>query len=171
MKIVLLGYMASGKSAIGKQLSKLMAIKFLDLDDVIEAELGCTIAETFKTKGEVFFRKKESEVLNKVLTSDDNFVLATGGGTPCFDKNMELILLNSTYSFYLQLPISELVRRIEKEADHRPLVREIPTNELPEFIAKHLFERSFFYSQARATIACGTKTIDEIAEEIQVKLL
>lgn len=167
MKIVLIGYMASGKSTIGKKLSEILDVQFFDLDELIEAEIGSNIKDIFKNQGEIFFRSMEAQVLCKLFNDKDNFVLATGGGTPCYAKNMETILLRSTHSIYLKLSISNLAKRIAAEAEERPLVMNIPSEDLTEFVGKHLFERSFFYSQARNTVNCDGKSVDEIVKEIE----
>ena len=147
--------MTSGKSSIGDLLANALNLKFFDLDSEIEKVEGLSIPEIFNEKGELFFRKKESEVLNQILDLD-SFVLATGGGTPCYGKNMEAILTKSTHSFYLKLSISDLVERISNESSSRPLVKNIPKEKLPEFVGKHLFERSFFYEQAERILDCSS---------------
>ena len=83
MKIILVGYMGSGKSAVGEQLC-LLNCKFVDLDQAIAEETGSSISELFATKGEVYFRKIERKLVAKILSDSSNLVLATGGGTPCY---------------------------------------------------------------------------------------
>ncbi|WP_343488393.1 shikimate kinase [Allomuricauda sp. d1] len=170
IKIVLVGYMASGKSSLGTELAETLNIDFVDLDQTIEASEKMSISELFATKGEIYFRKKEGIVLDEVFQRE-SFVLSTGGGTPCYGKNMEKILLNSTHSFYLRLSIQNLVERIKREKADRPLVRDIPDEELEEFIRKHLFERSFFYTQAKKTIDCNNKSVAAIVADIQKMLV
>ncbi|NKI27795.1 AAA family ATPase [Arenibacter sp. 6A1] len=167
MKIALVGYMGSGKSTIGKLLSKDLASSFLDLDEVIEDGLGDSISNVFKTRGEIFFRKKEHQYLNEVLTKKNNFILSTGGGTPCYSGNMETMLAMADYVFYLKVSIPGLAERLIKEKDHRPLIKNIPNDELPEFIGKHLFERNNYYLKAPYIINCDHKEPQEIVEEIK----
>ena len=95
MKIVLSGYMASGKSAVGQQLSDKLNIKFIDLDFYIETGEAASITSIFKTKGEIYFRKKESEYLQELLDLNNDCIISLGGGTPCYGNNMELIKNNS----------------------------------------------------------------------------
>jgi len=170
MKIVLVGYMGSGKTTVGKLLSKELGIKFLDLDSYIEESLEMTIPAIFKHKGELFFRKKEHEYLKEVLTKKNNFILSTGGGTPCYAKNMESILENTLAVFYLKVSIPGLIERLLKEKEHRPLIKDLSDEDLPEFLGKHLFERSPFYSQATHTIVSDKKTPEEIVAEIKAQL-
>ena len=84
MKIVLLGYMASGKSTIGREISKKLDMKFIDLDDYISKREKRSISEIFKVEGEIYFRKIESSYLGEILNSKDSFILSLGGGTPCY---------------------------------------------------------------------------------------
>lgn len=171
MKLVLVGYMASGKSTIGKILAHSLKVDFIDLDTAIAVEVGLPVPEIFKKKGELFFRKTENQVLKNLLKNKKNFVLATGGGTPCYGNNMKLINEMAANSFFLKLPIPSLVERIIKEKDTRPLVANIKDEDLPEFIGKHLFERSMFYSQTENTINCDKKSVEEIVKEIKSLLL
>lgn len=167
MKIVLIGYMGSGKTTIGKKIADKLKFDFLDLDDYIIASEKMAIRDIFKEKGELYFRKKEHEYLNKVLTTARDLVLSTGGGTPCYGKNMETILKNTSNAFYLRVSIKELTQRLSKEKDYRPLIKNIPDDDLPEFVGKHLFERSFFYSKATYTIMCDNKEPEDIVKEVE----
>ena len=171
MKIVLVGYMGSGKSTIGKTLSKQLNVKFIDLDAYIEEKEGMCISELFKSKGEIFFRKKEFEYLKQILNSTDNFILSTGGGTPCYGNNMQAIIEASPNVFYLKLTIEGLLKRLAPGKAYRPLIANIPDEELPEFIGKHLFERSFFYSKAHHSIFSDGKSIAAIVNEIEQLLV
>ncbi len=171
LKVVLLGYMASGKSTIGNLLAQRLNVDFIDLDNEIEQHVGISIPEIFTAKGELFFRKKESEVLNMLLTQHKNFVLSLGGGTPCYGVNMQNILNKTNHSFYLKLSIAQLVERILKEKAGRPLVANIPDGELPEFLGKHLFERGSFYLKANIVINCDSKTAAEVCSEIAKQLI
>nr|WP_281387379.1 shikimate kinase [Arenibacter arenosicollis] len=163
----MVGYMGSGKTTIGKLLAKELEISFLDLDEVIEEGLGDTISNIFIGKGEIFFRKKEHEYLNDVLSQKNNFILSTGGGTPCYSGNMETMLALADYVFYLKISIPGLVKRLIKEKDHRPLIKNIDDGDLPEFIGKHLFERNNYYLKANHIIECDDKVPETLVTEIQ----
>lgn len=169
MIISLVGYMGSGKSHISKILSDEINFKLLDLDKEISKRLKMTIPEIFEKKGEIFFRKTEREVLEEILVSDDNIVLSLGGGTPAYYNNMEIINLNSK-SIFLRANISTLVARLSKQKDKRPLVAKIPEEDLPEFIAKHLFERNAFYSKSQFMISTDGRNPEDIVSEIKEKL-
>ncbi len=100
-KITLLGYMGSGKSTIAKIVASRLNLTALDLDEYIIEKEGCSIPDIFQKKGEIYFRKIENQYLKELLESDQSYVLALGGGTPCYANNMELILQESK-SFYLR---------------------------------------------------------------------
>ncbi|MDO6605390.1 shikimate kinase [Arenibacter palladensis] len=167
MKIVFVGYMGSGKTTIGKLLAKKLKISFLDLDEVIEERLEDSISNIFNGKGEIFFRKKEHEYLNDVLSQKNNFILSTGGGTPCYSGNMDTMLELADYVFYLKISIPGLVKRLILEKEHRPLIKNIDDGDLPEFIGKHLFERNNFYLKANHIIECDNKDPEALVAEIQ----
>jgi len=168
LKIVLLGYMGSGKSTVGKYLATRMNLQFLDLDDYIEKSEGNSIPAIFESRGELYFRKKEFQYLEEICSEKDNFILSTGGGTPCYGLNLETIVMATENVFYLKVSIPELVNRLSKEKSKRPLIKSIPVEDLPEFIGKHLFERNQYYNQANHTIVCDTKETDKIAAEIEM---
>jgi len=167
VKIVLVGYMGSGKTTLGKLLAKELKISFLDLDEIIEEGLGDSISNIFKGRGEIFFRKKEHEYLNMVLSKKDNFILSTGGGTPCYSKNMETMLALADHVFYLKVSIPGLVKRLIMEKEHRPLIKNINDRDLQEFIGKHLFERNNFYLKANHIIECDDKDPEFLVAEIR----
>ncbi|MCW5517310.1 shikimate kinase [Muriicola sp. Z0-33] len=167
MRIVLIGYMGSGKSTIGKLLAEKLELDFNDLDNYIENKSGTTIPDIFKEKGEIYFRKIEHEYLNEILENESRLVLATGGGTPCYSGNMHAMLERSNAVIYLKMSIPRLIDRLSKEKDERPLIAHLEDKELPEFIGKHLFERSPFYAMAEHTILCDDKRPAEIVSEIQ----
>lgn len=170
MKIVLLGYMASGKSVIGNLLSKKMGLKFIDLDNFIEEREKMTISMIFDLKGEIYFRRKENVYLVELLNLKENCIISLGGGTPCYGNNMEKIGNSNAISFYLKASIQTIFDRLKNETLQRPLVATIGVSNLKEYIAKHLFERSPFYENANFTISVDTKNTEEIVEEIRVLL-
>ncbi|TXD59562.1 shikimate kinase [Polaribacter sp. IC066] len=170
MKIVLLGYMASGKSSVGKKMAKSLAMNFIDLDAYIIDHEKMSITTIFKTKGEVYFRLKEHQYLKEILAKDHNFILSLGGGTPCYANNMEEVNKGDTISVYLNGSTSTMIKRLIKKKAKRPLIASLSDDQIPEFVAKHLFERRFFYEKAKMTIKIDDKKKSEIAIELE-KLL
>jgi shikimate kinase len=165
--------MGSGKSSVGRILAKKLNYNLIDLDDYIEEKEKLTVKEIFKTKGEIYFRKKETEYLKELLLLKQNTVLALGGGTPCFAGNMEAIIASdNAISIYLNGSLPFLSKKLFKKKAKRPLIAHIETEALmTEFIGKHLFERSFFYNKAEIKIVTDNKAKDDIAEEIVAKLI
>lgn len=171
MLVVLLGYMGSGKSTVGKLLGERLNLPFTDLDEYIESEVGTAIPEIFREKGELFFRKKEHELLVDLLASGQPRVLSLGGGTPAYAGNMDRVLKATPNSFYLQHTIPSLVGRLTSEKAQRPLIAHLPDSELPEFIGKHLFDRGPYYLKAAHTLVSSDKTVEELVDEIEGKLV
>lgn len=160
MKIFLLGYMGSGKSTLAKALSIQKKLPFIDLDHYIEQKEGQSVTEIFKKKGEIYFRKQEITYLNELLNSEKSFILALGGGTPCYGTNMQNILKASKNVFYLKYQPQTLAERLEFQKQNRPLIAHLGNEELLDFVRKHLFDRNPYYSQATHII-----TMDNLSEE------
>jgi len=169
MIISLIGYMGSGKSHISKILSDRINFKLIDLDKEISWRNKLTIPEIFDKKGEIYFRKTEREILEEILATEENIVLSLGGGTPAYYNNMEIINHNSK-SVFLRASIPTLTARLSKQKEKRPLIANIPDEDLPEFIAKHLFERNAYYSKAQFTVSTDNRQPEDIVTEITEKL-
>jgi shikimate kinase len=166
MKVVLVGYMGSGKSFIGDLLSKKTGIEFLDLDKLIENKENAPIEMIFKTKGELYFRKIEHQIFAELLQINKNLIIATGGGTPCYYNNHEFFEGNNVQSVYLKASIDTLYSRLVLETAKRPLLAHKSESEMKEFIAKHLFDRSFYYNHANCKVSIDGKSADAIVNEI-----
>ena len=164
-KILLVGYMGSGKTVTAKLLAEHLNILAVDLDEVIESEFGLSIKVLFETKGELFFRKQEHAALVRLLQTNEPMVISLGGGTPCYANNHLLLNGSDVVSVYLKASIDTLIERLEGTAG-RPLMDHINETERQEFIAKHLFERSYFYNQATHTVQIEGKSPAELAAEI-----
>jgi shikimate kinase len=170
MKIILIGYMGSGKSTIGKSLANKLNLPFVDLDDTIEREIGVSISDFFEAYGELKFRRLEHQLLHKIITEKEQMILSTGGGTPCYGDNLMLMKSSSAKVFYLKASINTLAARLIYEKSTRPLIRSIGEQNLPEFIGKHLFERNIFYLQADQIVEIDDKSVTEITEIITALL-
>ncbi len=150
--LVLVGYMGSGKSYVGKRLAKHLGIPFVDLDDLIVKDQGCPITKIFETKGQDAFREIEHRLLIEQLSKAEPAVLATGGGAPCFMGNMDLIKSQS-FSVFLDADIPVLAKRLETEIDKRPILHGQTRETLPGFIEAKMRERRPFYELADCTIS------------------
>ena len=165
-KIILLGYMGCGKSTIANRLSKSTGISFVDLDKSIEERTNLSINEIFEQKGELYFRKLEREVLLELLQSPETLIIGLGGGTPCYANNHELLKGEGVFSIYLKAAVATLVDRLVSNNSKRPLIADKSEDEIKEFVAKHLFERSFYYNQALHILSIEGRTKDETVTDI-----
>ncbi|RZJ34173.1 MAG: shikimate kinase [Flavobacterium sp.] len=165
-KVILAGYMGSGKSATAQILQQITGFELINLDRLIEQKAGLSVNDIFKKKGEMYFRKLEHESLKDCLVLDQNAILDLGGGTPCYYNNMKLILASDTISFYLKTSIATLQSRLDREHFSRPLLKNCSSLELTEFIAKHLFERRPYYEMCNHTVTTDDKSPALIADAI-----
>ncbi|HEU0109560.1 MAG TPA: shikimate kinase [Flavisolibacter sp.] len=151
MKIFLIGFMGCGKTHWGQELSKKLSIPFFDLDEKIEEHAGTSITTIFAEKGEEYFRMLEKEVLYFITESHETFVMATGGGTPCFYNNIDYLKKNGIVVWF-NCSIDCLYKRLSTEKGKRPLVASIPDNQLKAYIVKKFSNRKIFYQQANVII-------------------
>ncbi len=165
MIISLSGYMGSGKSHIANLLSERLNFKLIDLDKEIISRHKTSISEIFEKKGEIYFRKIEREILEEILAMSQNTILSLGGGTPVYNNNIEVVNDRSE-SIFLRTSVKTLTERLSINKSKRPLIANLDIKDLPEFIAKHLFERTPYYSKSKFTIDTDNKTPEEIIEEI-----
>ena len=165
-KIILLGYMGCGKTTIGQKLAVALNRQFIDLDQYIEQNEKLSIKKLFESNKEIQFRKLEHHYLKELISNPDSFVLSLGGGTPCYANNHLMLQADHITSVYLKASIATLTKRLEDQKDSRPLLANQPDDELAEFIAKHIFERSYFYTHATHTLNIDGKSIETIVQEI-----
>ncbi len=170
MKVVLVGYMGSGKSSVGALLASKLGVKFYDLDAKIEESEQESVVNLFESKGEIYFRKLEHKILKQILHKDESFILSLGGGTPCYFDNHELLKQEGIVSFYLKATSAKLVERLHPEKESRPLLASLDKDEMLDFINKHLFDRSFYYHQVNHIITIEEKTVDQLVGEILQQL-
>ena len=157
--IVFLGMMGSGKTTIGKLVSKRLNLNFFDTDKNIEDELNMKISKIFKEKGEDFFREFEEKITLNILKKK-NTVIALGGGA-FLNKNIREKVLTNSLSFWLKWKDEILLERIKKSFK-RPLAINSSRKELLNMIKK----RSSIYSKALYNIDCNNLTKDQLVNEI-----
>jgi len=167
-KIVLVGFMGSGKTTLGKKLANKLGYHFVDLDEAIEQHEQKSIASIFENQGEDFFRTIESKILDEILTTTSDVVLSVGGGTPCYFKNMELINKQAT-SIYLKYNVGMLYSRLISAKTKRPLIAKKSDEELKDFIQKTLQEREGFYNQSNIIIEGNNITTELILNQLDLK--
>jgi shikimate kinase len=166
MKIFLIGFMGSGKTYWGRLLALKLELPFFDLDTVITETEKKTISEVFSEKGEEYFRYKEKEVLEELVSDHDEFILSCGGGTPCFFNNIEFMKRNGKV-LWLNTSIDILKERLLKERLARPLIRAIGDIQLKAYIIRKLSERKIYYEQADVMVNEENISLEPLAELLQ----
>lgn len=164
MKIFMIGFMGCGKTHWGRQLSEKLQMPFFDLDALLEEREGKTITEIFAEMGEEYFRMLEKDVLYLVTESHETFVMACGGGTPCFFNNIDYMKRRGT-TVWINCSIDSLYQRLIKEKAQRPLIRSIPDDELKAYIIKKYSDRKIFYQQAAVIFGDEEVTLDGLIEK------
>lgn len=154
---------ASGKSTIGRLLAGQLRVDFFDLDQIIVNKENAPITEIFANKGEAYFRKLESTCLKEFIEKEDAYVLATGGGAPCFFDNMEVMNMHGT-TVFLDVEIMDLFNKLASKGTHkRPLLKGKSKKELREELISKYEERKPFYSQSKI---CLDQRLDDVNHRV-----
>jgi shikimate kinase len=163
MKVYIVGFMAAGKTTVGRELASRIGAPFFDLDELIESAEGMTVKDIFATQGEPYFRKRERDILRSTKHLDRG-VIATGGGTFCFDDNVQFIQ-SEGLSVYLSAPYGILRGRVGTKSAERPLFRD-------DVAAHELYaSRIKYYRMADVTVEIREdETPGEIVERLLLEL-
>jgi shikimate kinase len=145
-RVYIIGFMGCGKSSAGKKLAKYLGWRFADLDEEIEIVAGKSIEDIFSSEGEDHFRKLESMTLTNLKTDSDT-IISTGGGTPCYNNNMDFMIKTGSV-VYLRMTPGQLNSRLKGASTSRPLIKNINPNELLQYISDKLLEREIYYLKA-----------------------
>jgi shikimate kinase len=159
--------MASGKSGLGKELAKLMDFSFVDTDQLVQMETGKSVNTIFREYGENYFRKCEHEALLTTAGQND-IVVATGGGLPCFYDNMEWMNQHGC-TVYLKATPAALLSRLLASRESRPLLKDVSDDQLLVTIEQHLLEREPAYSKAKIIVpalSLKAATVKKMISEI-----
>lgn len=151
MKLFLLGLMGSGKTFWKNELAAKLKLTAYDLDQLIVAVEEASIPEIFEREGEIYFRKTEANIL-KWFGEKKSFVLATGGGTPCFHQNMEW-MNQQGITVWLDEPVSVLTERLKNETANRPLLKNLDEEGLQSYLERQLKDRTPFYNLAKIRLS------------------
>ncbi|MFL5772905.1 MAG: shikimate kinase [Flavisolibacter sp.] len=165
MKVFLIGFMGCGKTHWGKLLSEKLGVPFFDLDEKITEQEGKPINEIFKSEGEEYFRMLEKDVLHLLTESHESFVMACGGGTPCFFNTIDYLKKQGTV-VWINCSTDCLYQRLIKEKDQRPLIASIPNEQLKTFIIKKYSSRKIFYQQANVILPDEHITLENMLSKI-----
>jgi shikimate kinase len=165
MKIFLIGFMGSGKTHWGRLLHQKVDIPFFDLDEQVVNHEGKSIQEIFSEHGEEYFRLVEKDVLHIITESHDSFVMACGGGTPCYFKNIDYMNRLGT-TVWINTPIAILFERLIREKDKRPMIRDLSDGQLKSFIARKFSDRKIYYEQADVVVDDEPVQLEKLIEKI-----
>ncbi|MCR5513306.1 MAG: shikimate kinase [Prevotella sp.] len=165
-RIILIGYMGSGKTTVGKALSKDTGMMFYDLDWYIESRMRKTVSQIFAERGEEGFRQIEYNMLHEVAEFE-NVIISCGGGTPCFFDNMDYLNQQGDV-VYLKATPETLYKHLLMAKVERPLLKDKSPEELIAYITDHLKERAPFYEKARHTVDVNVlDNYDKIAISVE----
>ena len=165
-RIILIGYMGSGKTTVGKALSKETGMMFYDLDWYIESRMRKTVSQIFAERGEEGFRKIEYNMLHEVAEFED-VIISCGGGTPCFFDNMDYLNQQGDV-VYLKATPETLYKHLLMAKIERPLLKDKSPEELIAYITEHLKERASFYEKAHYTLDVNVlDNSDKIATSVE----
>ncbi|RUT79339.1 shikimate kinase [Ancylomarina longa] len=159
MRIFLIGYMGCGKSRWGRLIADHYGFRFIDLDSLIEEREKASIPELFENIGESGFREKEQAALHSIADYQ-NIIVATGGGAPCFNNNMEE-MNGMGLTLYIEGSPELLRDRVTSSKTERPLVKNLSQEELLQYIQRHLMIRLPFYEQANYKIVSGNLELQD----------
>ncbi len=165
MKVFLIGFMGCGKTHWGRLLSRKLGIPFFDLDERIEEKEEKTITAIFAEDGEEYFRLLEKEVLYFLTESHDSFVMATGGGTPCYYNNIRYMKEAGT-AIWINCSLDIAHGRLLEEREKRPLIRALNSDQLRSYIIKKFSDRKIFYEQADRTLHDETLQLDDLVQTV-----
>ncbi len=146
--IFLIGYMGCGKSTLGRTVSAMTGMQFIDLDTYIEGRYHMTVSDLFAERGESGFRELEKAMLHEV-GEFENVLVACGGGTPCFFDNIEWMNAHGV-TVFLDTSVDKLFSRLKRGKHKRPLIADKNDDELKEFIIKALEGRMIHYAKAKS---------------------
>lgn len=148
-RILLIGFMAAGKTTLGKALAQDLGLQFIDLDHYIENRYRCTVSQLFAERGEEAFRQIERNMLHEVAEFED-VIIATGGGTPCFFDNMDYMNAQGI-TVFLKASVDVIYTRLTIARTQRPLVANKSADELRQYITDMLERRNPYYTRATHT--------------------
>ena len=166
-RILLIGFMAAGKTTLGKALAQDLGLQFIDLDHYIENRYHCTVSQLFAERGEEAFRQIERNMLHEVAEFED-VIIATGGGTPCFFDNMDYMNGQGT-TVFLKASVDVIYTRLTIARVQRPLVANKSSDELRQYITDMLKHRDPYYRRAAHTFCADhLENICQVKESVKL---
>lgn len=158
--------MGSGKTYWGNAWSQQSGLPFFDIDDIVENEQEKTIAQIFAEDGEDHFRNLETTVLRS-FTDREDVIIATGGGTACYNDNITWMNENGT-SVYLKSSPQKILNRLTSETEKRPLIKDLSSEELLFYITEKIKEREPFYNDAKIILGVDDLESNYLPEFLKI---
>ncbi len=163
-KFFLIGMPGSGKSTLGKKVAAELDLNYYDLDALIESKEERSISEIFEVEGERYFRECERSLLREVVSKQENYVVATGGGTPCFYDNLYQ-MNTSGVSIFLDPPFETLIKRLlNTNINTRPKLKDL---DLEKTLKETYSARKPFYTQAKFSISSSKNEENELKQVLK----
>jgi len=167
MRLFIVGFMGAGKTTIGRRLAKKLDYQFIDLDELFEQKFHYSIANFFDHFGEEKFREIEHELLKQTIQENDNVIISTGGGTPCFYTNMD-IMNEHGLTLYIKMHKDSLKHRLLMSKRRRPVLPGLKEDEMELFINKLMDYRGPIYEQAQLTVKGEDLKIEAIVSLLPI---
>ena len=164
--LVLVGYAGSGKSSLAKRLSKALGVGYVDTDTLVEQSVGASIADIFYYEGEEYFRRMERGVVDRLVADGYDGIVATGGGLPVWEDNMERLNSVATTIYLRRSPEQILSRLSAYGREKRPMFRGKSDEELLQFMREHIAEREPYYAKANIVVDCNTMSDQDVVQYI-----
>lgn len=163
---MLVGYAGSGKSSLAKRLSKALGVGYVDTDTLVEQSVGASIADIFYYEGEEYFRRMERGVVDRLVADGYEGIVATGGGLPVWEDNMERLNSIATTIYLRRSPEQILSRLSAYGREKRPMFRGKSDEELLQFMREHIAEREPYYAKANIVVDCNTMSDQDVVQYI-----
>lgn len=168
MLIFIIGYMGAGKTTLGKRLADRLKYRFYDMDEMFELSSGYSIGSYFEKFGEAAFRLKEREILISHM-KDQQAVIATGGGTPCYADNMALMNQHGL-TVFVDTGFDTIMERLSGKIHNRPKLKDVPPDQLPAFVREHMDVRREYYSRALIKVDGEKTDIADLIDAVRLNL-
>ena len=161
LRILLIGFMGAGKTSVGRRIAAGLGWRFLDFDDVIEAEVHASVSDIFATHGEPYFREVEDRVAQRLLL-EERVVLGSGGGWAAVPGRLTE-LPEGTETFWLRVSAEKALERVARQPSQRPLLEgPDPLSRASDLLCK----RSQFYGQAKWAVDTERSTLEDVSTQI-----
>ena len=162
----MVGYAGSGKSSMGKRLARMLGVRYVDTDRLIEESVGASVADIFYYEGEEYFRRSEREVIERLVDERFEGVVATGGGLAAWGDNMERMNEVGETIYLRRTPEQIMSRLSDYGREKRPMFRGKSDEELIVFMREQMAEREKYYAQADITVECTALSDDDVVERV-----